>query len=621
MGGSSYGTFGVLNTAYSGLQVSQTSIGVISQNVSNAENESYTRQRSVIQARTPMNTQAGDLGMGAEVYTVQRIHNEFLYRRFTSASQSKEFTDFERSTLEEVSKYFPDIQNNGLAKDLQNYFDAWQSYANSPADSSQAIALAQKTSVLASNITDTVDRLKTVRTSLNDQIASNVTEINRLAGEIAELNAKITAHESNGQANANDLRDKRDANELALMKIVNLEISKSEPQTNIKIDPQVADKTQKYVIEIGGRPLVDGKNFHPLVTKDDPNAGPHGFTSIYFEYEDHSTENITDKLTGGRLGAITDLRGFGIDPVTQEPTSGKIQNYIDLLNSFANGLIEHTNNAYASSATNYMQSNEMNTLNDEPIRYSPLNIQTGSFDAVAYDINGKEVARKTISVDTNIDTLSSIATKLNTASDDNKDGNATNDFASYFSASLSKGLRGTFQIGTNPTSLQTAYTFAIEDSKTDPTNFAGALGLSRFFDGKDASSIALNYDKTLDTSKIHPFSAPITGNNDVANKILQLQYDSVEFKMRDGTYSTNTISGFYNDLSVVVSTDTNTAGIVNDSSVAIYNAAKTEYDSIAKVSIDEELINLIRFQSGYSASAKIVTTIDQMITTLLGIKQ
>jgi len=39
------------------------------------------------------------------------------------------------------------------------------------------------------------------------------------------------------------------------------------------------------------------------------------------------------------------------------------------------------------------------------------------------------------------------------------------------------------------------------------------------------------------------------------------------------------------------------------------------------VSIDEELTNLIRYQTAYGAASKVITTIDQMMTTLLGLKQ
>ncbi|HIP14277.1 MAG TPA: hypothetical protein EYG74_02170, partial [Sulfurimonas autotrophica] len=51
------------------------------------------------------------------------------------------------------------------------------------------------------------------------------------------------------------------------------------------------------------------------------------------------------------------------------------------------------------------------------------------------------------------------------------------------------------------------------------------------------------------------------------------------------------------------------------------NSVTDEFDSISKVDIDEEMTNLMKYQAGYQASAKVITTIDQMIQTLLGMKQ
>jgi len=52
-----------------------------------------------------------------------------------------------------------------------------------------------------------------------------------------------------------------------------------------------------------------------------------------------------------------------------------------------------------------------------------------------------------------------------------------------------------------------------------------------------------------------------------------------------------------------------------------FNATELEYYSVSKVSIDEEMTNLIKYQTSYGAAAKVITTIDQMMDTLLGIKQ
>ena len=45
------------------------------------------------------------------------------------------------------------------------------------------------------------------------------------------------------------------------------------------------------------------------------------------------------------------------------------------------------------------------------------------------------------------------------------------------------------------------------------------------------------------------------------------------------------------------------------------------YDKMTKVDKDAEMIELIKFQSAYEANAKMVTVVDQMLQTLLGMKR
>jgi flagellar hook-associated protein 1 FlgK len=70
-----------------------------------------------------------------------------------------------------------------------------------------------------------------------------------------------------------------------------------------------------------------------------------------------------------------------------------------------------------------------------------------------------------------------------------------------------------------------------------------------------------------------------------------------------------------------VGVNTNEAILSSQSIEAQYKAVELEYSSVSKVSIDEELTNLIKYQTSYGAASKIITTIDQMMQTLLGLKQ
>ena len=42
-------------------------------------------------------------------------------------------------------------------------------------------------------------------------------------------------------------------------------------------------------------------------------------------------------------------------------------------------------------------------------------------------------------------------------------------------------------------------------------------------------------------------------------------------------------------------------------------------DSVSGVSLDEEMVNLVKFQSAYDASAKLISTADELIQTVLSI--
>jgi len=44
-------------------------------------------------------------------------------------------------------------------------------------------------------------------------------------------------------------------------------------------------------------------------------------------------------------------------------------------------------------------------------------------------------------------------------------------------------------------------------------------------------------------------------------------------------------------------------------------------DSVSGVSLDEEMTDMMKFQKAYTASAKLITTIDEMLDTIIGMKR
>ena len=619
--------FNGLNIGYTGLSASQIGINTVSHNISNAETEGYTRQRVVQQTTTPLgNVLPGAQGNGTQVGEITRVHDEFVFSRYRSESERKEYTDFQRQTLEETSTYFPEIENVGIKFDMQEYFNLWGDLSSNPDNQAIKVALANQTEVLSADISSTRDQLAAQQSTINDQLKTAVDEINRIGAEIANLTAAITETEAIEGQHANDLRDQRGVLEVSLAKLVDATVFEGNISSDMGVDRNISEKGGDYTINIAGFNVVDGKSFHPIVIDNKDN--PNGFYKLSYERQDGVLIPMDESIKGGRVGSILDLRGSSFD-ADGNLENGQLQEIINQLDGFAAGLIESTNNLYAQGAQTQMTSDEISVAPTETLLDTDLNIKADTFDVVAYDIDGNEVARRKVNIDANTTmddgSGTSIVDQFNDTFDDNQDGNANNDINSILNASYNFDATtntGKLNISVDPAFA--GYTFAIEDNQTDGlasgTNFAGAIGLSRFYEGDSAKNIDLASDLKNDPSLIRANKSPTDGNNELANDMLQLQFENVEFTA-NGVKTTETVYGYYDALVTDVGTRTNAAITTNDTVTAKYNAVVQSYESVSKVNIDEEMVNLIKYQTAYGAAAKIITTIDQMMDTLLGLKR
>lgn len=620
--------FNALHIGYSGLNAAQIGIDTTGHNIANAETEGYTRQRVVTSEAPPISITPGSRGNGTKITEIVRVFDSFVNDRYSAAAQNKEYSDTLKKNLEELSTYFPDIDNVGIKEDLKNYFDLWQSLASNPSNTAVKIALAQQTQTLTQHISQTQAQIGALQRSTDDQILVNVEEVNRIGGQIADLNKAINVAESDGVSNANDLRDQREVLSISLGKLIGAKVFSGSLESDMPVDSNIATKNGTYTIQVGGFNIVDGSYFHPIGVDAKSNAGQ--FNDIYYERQDGVRFPFADKITGGKIGALIELRGslIGNDGKFND---GFLQESINTFDVFAKGLIEVTNNLYAQTATKTMQSNALSFSDNQALLSTDENFKAGTFDLVAYDINGNEVARRsvTINASTVIDnagvtnllgdgiTKNSIAEQLKAQKDDTGDNNALNDIDDMITATFAKPSN-VFSLSMNGTYAASGFTFSIEDHGT---NFAGVTGVNRFLDGNNAKNIELSAPLKKDPSAIHAYKAPAAGDNQTALDMVQLQFGRFDFKDRYNKTTSDSMYGYFDQMVTSIGTKTNAVIASNDSITSQFNAIKQEHDSISKVSIDEEMANLIRYQTSYGAAAKVITTIDQMMTTLLGLKQ
>lgn len=152
----------------------------------------------------------------------------------------------------------------------------------------------------------------------------------------------------------------------------------------------------------------------------------------------------------------------------------------------------------------------------------------------------------------------------------------------------------------------------------DRQNIAGL----NFFELKNSNepfsieNLAVATDIVKDVSRIAAASKPnAPGDNTVANLIHNLQGRRM---MEDGKYS---YDDFYNSKVSEIGILTQRSTSELDSQRNNLEQLQNIRESISGVSLDEEAAKLIEYQKSFEASARLVTTADEMFDTILNLKR
>ncbi|MET0070812.1 MAG: flagellar hook-associated protein FlgK [Candidatus Thiodiazotropha sp.] len=302
----------ILSIGVSGLVANRHALDTTGHNISNVNTEGYSRQRIDFNTREPFLSPAGYLGTGVESSEIQRQYDSFVAGQMrTSLTISSELRAYYEGAqrLDELVAD-PDA---GIQPTIQNFFDALQGLADDPTSIPARQLVLTEAESLADRFHYFDQQFADTRTRMNGQIGFNVGEINRLAQNIADINADIKLAYG---STPNDLLDKRDqlVNELSEL-----------------VDIQVLQQSDgAYNVFIGkGQPLVMDTTAATLGTQ--PSTLDPSHLEITFNYS-FGTQIITDQISGGTVGGMLRFRGEILDP-TQDRVGLVALGIADQLNS------------------------------------------------------------------------------------------------------------------------------------------------------------------------------------------------------------------------------------------------------------------------------------------------
>ncbi len=218
------GLFASLNNSVKALSAHSRGIEIAGKNLANVNNTAYARQRVVYGDRGTVVTPYGAESLGLEALGVQQLRDSLLDRQMMREIALQSSFEAEQSAYQRAQAGLGQsidrsaaagttsgVGDKGLAAALDDFFNAFQSFAARPTDDGERQTLLQKSEILSDRFQLADARIGQVQSDLDAEVANDVADVNRLLTTLAELNGQIGRFEINAPGSAVDLRDQRQA--------------------------------------------------------------------------------------------------------------------------------------------------------------------------------------------------------------------------------------------------------------------------------------------------------------------------------------------------------------------------------------------------------------------------
>lgn len=213
----------IMDNSLSGMFLARIALQTVSHNIANANTPGFSRQDVLVSARRPLNLSYGQLGRGVQIEQVRRLTDSFLQQKQRAQGARLESYAQIDSTLQEVEAILGSVSSDHLGASLTAFFNAWSDLATPPINSSLKQAVVSAAQAVVTDFRATASSLDDLERSLNDGLGREVTNLNSLLRQVADLNNQILYVES-ASAAANDLRDQRDAAILEVSKLARVSV-------------------------------------------------------------------------------------------------------------------------------------------------------------------------------------------------------------------------------------------------------------------------------------------------------------------------------------------------------------------------------------------------------------
>jgi flagellar hook-associated protein 1 len=611
-----------LSSALAGVSVTQQAISVISGNVANANTAGYVEE-AVKQIELSTD---GQVGTSVDVTGINRDLDTLLQNTLWTETSGDSFADTSANLYTSLQQVYgtpgTSTSIDGIYDNFTTALQALQSSPSSSSAQSQVISAAQ---ALAQNLNSMTTSIQQLRTQAEQGISTGVQSANTDLQQIAQINAQLEGNSSSDSAAA-ALEDQRDQDITQLSQLMNVNVvQNSDNQISVftGTGQQLVAGSQASQLQFGNAGTLSAT----MQWSANPSQDTAGTITLVSPGGATTDLVASDAIQSGQIGAYLQMR---------DTTLPQAQAQIDeFANQMSQALSNQTTNGTAVTSGSQsgfsVDVGSMQPGNSLQLTYTDSNNVQHTVTVVSLGPGGtippsaSSSTNQVIGVDFS-GGMSSVVAQLNAALGtkvqfSNPSGTVLQVLNTSGSGNVVNSLSATSTM-TSLTSGNAAIplftdgsapiTGEITSAGSQTTGLAGRIEVNPALVASPSSLVAFSSTTT---------SADPTRPNFILN---QMTNASLTFSPTTGVGSasapfsgtlTDYMSQFISQQSQAATAATN----LQQGQDTVVNALQQRLNDESGVNIDTEMSNLIELQNAYGASARVMTTVQQLMSTLLAV--
>jgi flagellar hook-associated protein 1 len=610
-----------LSVALAGVKVTQHGLAVIAGNVSNANTPGYVEENI-----TPVEVAAGGVsGTSVDSSGISRSLDTLLQSQLWTESSGGSFANTASQLYQQLQQIYG---TPGTATSFDavysNFTNALQALSTGPSSYSNQAGVISAAGALAQNLNSMTAGIQQLRSQAEAGISNDVQTANTALQQIAKINLQLET--AAPDAATATLQDQRDQDISQLAQLMNVRVARDQ-------------NNQISLFTSTGQQLVNGAQASQLSFNDagalsatalwsaNPAQDAAGTIMLTSPAGSQTDLIATGAISSGEIGAYVQMR----DTILPQA-----QNQLDeLANQMSQAVSNQTTNGAAVSSGSQngfaVDVGSLSAGNSVSLTYTdPGNTQhtitvvaLGPGGSLPLQASPSNPNNRIIGVDFSAG-MASVVAQLNAAFGTNLQfANPSGTMLQVLNAGATTNVVNALSATSTVTSLQsgkaqlplfldgtTPITGALTTAGSQTTGLAGRIAVNAVLAAAPASLVAY---------AVNTAAGDATRPNFLLN---QLTNATLTYAPSTGIGSAQQpFSGSLPSyMSAIVSQQSqaaNAAANLQQGQSTVVNALQQRMNDQSGVSIDTELSHLIALQNAYSANARVMSTIQSMMNTLI----